>query len=84
MSIDENQLNLDAYTKLLIQRGVYKLYSLTEKGINYFAVMKNPTEFIILDEKGNPIKKADSLSSKTKELVTFENSNLTMSYNYNF
>lgn len=68
----------------MIQKGVYKLYSLSEKGIKYFAVMKNQHEYIILDEKGNPLKEADSLSSKTKELVTFENSKLTMSYNYNF
>lgn len=80
--VKENELNIDSFTKLLIQKGVYSLYSLENKEKYSYAIKKAFNKYILLDLSGKPVIEKTELVEK-KELVSLEKSIQSVNYNYN-
>jgi len=81
--VKESELNIDSFTKLLIQKGVYSLYSLDKKDKYSFAIKKAFNKYILLDLSGKPVIEKSEVTEK-KQLVSLEKSIQSVNYNYNY
>ena len=81
--VKESELNIDSFTKLLIQKGVYSLYSLDDKEQYSFAIKKAFNKYILLDLSGKPVVEKPEVTEK-KQLVSLEKSIQSVNYNYNY
>lgn len=84
VEIKQEILDLDIYTKTLINTGTYKLYDLhNPSGRPFYALQKSENDFVLLDQGGYPINNVSSIDYPSKEQIVFKHIDSNSKYSFN-